>query len=236
MEILITGMHRSGTSALAHMLARGTKKSLLDDPEWAIVQGCTSYRDNQLIKNTLVDAEIVKCPRMNERLADIARDLEPRHIIVLVRDPRDVWASIMEKVATGRPTRMLNYNRLGVEERGVSGFSAAYQFYINTTLQVLRSPAIPLRIVWYDVFWKRKLATVGAIADLIGWPLDRQAVADIADLQLGPLKNKAPHDIGPKGPGRWRASLTDAERKSLEPAVSAYQELRLYAPSWIESS
>lgn len=95
MEILVTGLHRSGTSATARLLATMTHLSLLDDPQWAIFhpQMAKAYRQVNQYQQELAQADIVKCPRMGECLDLILEDFPQAQILYLVRDPRDVYCS-----------------------------------------------------------------------------------------------------------------------------------------------
>lgn len=132
MRFLVTGMPRSGTSLTAHLLSRATSLSLSDDPKEAMAatvhQGCVRWVRTLL---THLDGfAVVKAPRLTEVIGELLR-LDAALIAVhLVRDPRDVYCSVLEKVRTGNPTSMTDNERFhplsGSLEDGVAAAAAYY--------------------------------------------------------------------------------------------------------------
>lgn len=223
MQLLVCGMHRSGTSAVARLLAKGCDRTLLDDPEWAIRQDQSPTPANGTAQ--LEAHEIVKCPRMVESL-DAVFDLHPSaRAVVMVRDPRDVWCSIWEKTCTGRSTRMLSYRRLGVEGVGLPAFTAAYAIYCALTAQALLDHAEKLTILRYEDFFENRVVTVAGLADTMEWTFSQGAVVGLEHEQLGPPANKATGDAAIRGPERWRTDLHPREAAQFDDALRARADL-----------
>lgn len=220
-------MHRSGTSAVARMLAGASGCSFLEDPDWAMTGRLIDVAGQA---GELARWELVKCPRMTEVLPAALAVRPEARAAVLVRDPRDIFCSIQEKVRAGMPTRMLEFSRLGVEAGGAEGFAVAYRVYAETVLGLLGGPERErVRVVVYEQFCDDKLATVEQLSAWVGWPFDRAAIDGEQDRQLAPVHTKAAGDQSIKGPRRWRRDLGAPEQAALEPALAAYEALRLRA-------
>jgi hypothetical protein len=220
-------MHRSGTSAVARLLVESCRRSFLEDPDWAMT-GCLV--DVAAYADELARWELVKCPRMTEVLPAALAVCAGARTAVLVRDPRDVLSSILEKVRAGMPTRMLEFARLGVNAGGAEGFAQAYRIYADTVLGALDSAqGRRVRLVVYEAFCEDKPGAIAELAAWIGWSCDRAAIASRQDEQLGPTHTKDAGDQSIKGPRRWARDLDDADRSALGPAVEAYAALRARA-------
>src|SRR5215211_1901539 len=128
---MVCGLHRSGTSAMARMLAAGAGWTLLDDPEWAIEESATQFLEDDATFRELAGVDIAKIPRMVEALPQFLATFRDARVVIMLRDPRDTWCSIREKFATGRRTRMHEYSRLGISERGALGCRRAYDVYME---------------------------------------------------------------------------------------------------------
>lgn len=220
-------MHRSGTSAVAHLLAKSCGRRLLEDPEWAMTGrliDVTRHREE------LMRWELVKCPRMTEVLPAALAACAEMRAVVLVRDPRDVFCSIMEKVRAGMATRMLEFSRLGVEKGGADGFAEAYRIYTAIILGALDGPASArVRIVLYEAFCEDKCAAVSQLADWMGWRCDLGVIASRQYEQLGPVHTKHISDQSIKGPRRWARDLDEPDRAALSSALAAHAALQARA-------
>lgn len=226
MHLLICGMHRSGTSAVAHMLSASCRRTLLEDPDWAMTG---ELIDVTAPAEEIARYDIVKCPRMTEVLP-AALDAYPQaRAAVMVRDPRDVLCSILEKVNAGMPTRMLEFSRLGIRETGTAGFAQAYAAYARTVLGARAAQGSRVRLVRYEQFWTDRPASVAALASWVGWSSDRGAAESIQSRQLGPAHTKRPGDQSIKGAGRWRTELSETDQAALAPALEAHADLCLAA-------
>ncbi|MGP8303642.1 sulfotransferase family protein [Streptomyces inhibens] len=223
MQLLICGIHRSGTSAVAHMLSESCRRTLLEDPDWAMTGRLV---DVTAPAEELARWDILKCPRMTEVLP-AALDAYPQaRAAVMVRDPRDVLCSILEKVNAGMPTRMLEFSRLGVSETGAAGFAQAYVTYARTILSARAAAgAERVHLIRYEQFCTDRPAGIAALAAWLGWTCDREVCESIQSRQLGPFHTKHPGDQSIKGAGRWRTELSGADQAALGPALDAYTSL-----------
>jgi hypothetical protein len=216
-------MHRSGTSAVARLLAHSCERTLLEDPFWAMTGRLV---DVARWADELARWDLVKCPRMTEVLPRALAVCPQARAAVLVRDPRDVFCSILEKANAGMPTRMLEFSRLGVRDGGADGFSEAYGIYARTILDTLAGEdGDRVRVVVYERFCDDKPATVSELAAWMGWPCDPRACAQLQDHQLGPANTKHESDRSIKGPRRWSRDLGAEHRARLVASVEAYTAL-----------
>jgi len=223
MQLLVCGMHRSGTSAVAYMLSRSCRRTLLEDPPWAMTGRLIDVASQV---DELAGWDMLKCPRMTEVLPEALAVCPEARAAVLVRDPRDVLCSILEKVYAGMPTRMLEFSRLGVHEGGAVGFAKAYGIYARTVLDALaRAGTERVRIVVYENFWPDRPATITALAGWLGWPCDRDTCEALQNRQLGPAHTKHSSDQSIKGSGRWFRELGADHRAALAPSLEAYAAL-----------
>jgi hypothetical protein len=226
-DLLVCGMHRSGTSAVARLLVNSCQRSFLEDPDWAMTGRLVDVAGHA---DELARWELVKCPRMTEVLPVTLAVCAGARAAVLVRDPRDVLCSILEKVRAGMPTRMLEFARLGVSASGAEGFAHAYRIYADTVLGTLDSAeGRRVRLIVYETFCEDKPAAITELAEWIGWPCDRVMIASYQDEQLGPAHTKHAGDQAIKGPRRWARDLDEADRATLGPALKAYEALRARA-------
>lgn len=223
MQLLVCGMHRSGTSAVAHMLSRSCHRTLLEDPPWAMTGRLIDVAGQT---DELAGWDILKCPRMTEVLPEALAVCPEARAAVLVRDPRDVLCSILEKVHAGMPTRMLEFSRLGVHEGGAVGFSQAYGIYARTVLDTLALEGPErMRVVIYESFWPDRTTTIAALAGWLGWPCDRDACEVLQNRQLGPAHTKHSSDQSIKGSGRWARELSSDHQAALASSLEAYAAL-----------
>ena len=214
---------------MAHLLSAGAGWQLLDDPEWAIEEGAASFLDNRESYDELARVDIAKIPRMTEALPEFLDAFPAARVVVMVRDPRDTWCSIREKFSTGRKTRMHEYSRLGITERGALGCRMAFDVYMQRAEQA--AAAYPDRILFvpYEHFYRDRIAVAMRVAAWLGAPFDRAAAERIATAQLGPLRNKPTGDDGIRGPGRWQRDLPPDELAVFDSAAGTHDRLSRHA-------
>jgi hypothetical protein len=143
----------------------------------------------------------------------------------MVRDPRDIWCSIREKFATGRKTRMHEYSRLGITERGALGCAMAFAVYMQRAEAAAADQGERILFVPYEHFYADRVAVATRVAAWLRAPFDRAAAERIATAQLAPLRNKPAGDDGIRGPGRWRRDLPEDERAVFEAAAATHERL-----------
>ncbi len=215
------------------MLSAGTGLSLLDDPTWAFQTAAMglAYRQRPAWRDGLERHDVVKCPRMAEVLPEVLADFPCLQIVLVLRDPRDVYSSILEKTRTGRPTRMLDYRRLGTDDEGWLGICIAFNHYVDTLLAASAIvPAEQLAVIDYERFFAERVGVVQEVAERFGLAFSPEPARRISARQLSPARNKADDDQSIKGPARWRrdlpADVADAMgAMSLEPLERARQLL-----------
>lgn len=221
MRLLITGMHRSGNSAISRMLHVGSGLSLLDDPEWAVANPLL-YRNSDDRRDELVRSEIVKCPRMAGVLTEVLGDFRNTKAVWVARDPRDVLSSILEKVRRGRRTSMLSFPEIGLPEYGIECFSKAYVHYIRTLIDAKSTFCNNIHIVSYDEFFFDRMKVMGSVSDFASMEFCPERILPLLEEQLAPPQ----HKFGGFGkPGRYREDLSATEEDRLAEAVSAWRFL-----------
>ena len=215
MQILVTGLHRSGTSATARLLATMTHLRLLDDPQWAIFhpQMAKAYRQVSEYHQELTQFDIVKCPRMGECLDCILEDFPQTQIVYLVRDPRDVYCSIAEAQRSADPTvtTMADNQRFGPHEFLWQGVSLAFRAYAQQVLQAIHCAPERLTLVDYGEIYLNPQQTLQGLCQHLGLPIRTSDIASVAGQQLGPTRNKRQSDLSIKGANRWQQELDPAE-------------------------
>ncbi|ABW26486.1 sulfotransferase family protein [Acaryochloris marina] len=219
MQILVTGLHRSGTSATARLLATMTHLQLLDDPQWAIFHPnmAKAYRQVSDYHQELAQAEIVKCPRMGECLDCILEDFPQTQIVYLVRDPRDVYCSIAEAQKSSDPTvtTMADNQRFGPHESLWHGVSLAFCTYAQQALQAINGVPERLTLIDYVEIYQTPQQTLQGLCQHLGLPIRTSDIASAARQQLGPTRNKHQSDLSIKGAHRWQQELDPAEAASI---------------------
>jgi hypothetical protein len=225
LKVLVCGLHRSGTSAMAHHLAAGAGWDLLDDPEWAIEEGAASFLQNDASYAELARADIAKIPRMTEALPAFLEAFRGARVVVMVRDPRDTWCSIREKFATGRKTRMHEYSRIGVHERGALGCRMAFDVYMERAQAAADAEPDRVLFVPYEYFYEDRVTVAGQVAAWLDVPFDVDGARRVSGSQLAPLRNKPEDDHGIRGPGRWQRDLPQDELAVFEPAAATHDRI-----------
>lgn len=219
MKILVTGLHRSGTSATARLLAAMTHLQLLDDPQWAIFHPhmAKAYRQVSEYRQELTQADIVKCPRMGECLDCILEDFPQTQIVYLVRDPRDVYCSIAEAQNSADPTvtTMADNQRFGPHEFLWQGVSLAFRAYAQQVLQAINGAPERLTLIDYVEIFQIPQPTLQGLCQHLGLPIRTSDIVAVAGKQLGPTRNKRQSDLSIKGANRWQQELDPAEAASI---------------------
>lgn len=219
MQILVTGLHRSGTSATARLLAALTNLSLLDDPQWAIFhpQMAKAYRGVDEYRQELTQYDIVKCPRMGECLDLILEDFPHVCIFYLVRDPRDVYCSIAEAQKSSDPTvvTMADNQRFGPHDHLWQGVSLAFRAYAQQALQAIDLAPGKLFCIDYIEIYQHPQRTLKGLCQHLGLGIHTPDITTLATQQLGPTRNKCASDVSIKGANRWQQELDATEAAGI---------------------
>jgi hypothetical protein len=225
LKALVCGLHRSGTSAMAHLLSAGADWTLLDDPEWAIEEGAARFVDDRACFEELASHDLAKIPRMTEALPCFLETFAGARVVLMLRDPRDTWCSIREKFATGRRTRMHEYSRLGIHERGALGLRLAFDVYMERACAAAAAHPDRILFVPYEHFFADRVGMAARVAWWLDAPFDCARAERIVEAQLGPLRNKPTGDDGIRGPGRWLRDLPADEVAVFESATETHRRL-----------
>lgn len=233
MQVLVTGLHRSGTSATAKLLAAMTNFSLLDDPQWAIFhpQMAKAYRQVSQYRQELEASSIVKCPRLGECLDYILQDFPDTQIIYLVRDPRDVYCSIAEaqKSSDKTVTTMADNQRFGPHAHLWEGVALAFQAYAQQAIQAVRHYPDRLTFIAYVDLYRYPQQTVEGLCQHLNLAIANPSIRSLASQQLGPTRNKVQSDLTIKGENRWQQELSPTISTAiLELCETEFTTLKTY--------
>lgn len=190
MRLLVCGLHRSGTSVTAHLIARAEGYRIVDDPDFAVFQTDGPLR---LLKpldwlgNSLDDV-VVKMPRAAEYLdALVGSDWKT---VFVARKPTAVFRSILEAQFGTRDSvrSMLCYQRAPTSNRYLNGFIDAYLFYYSQVLSTYEQEHC--QVCDYD----QLVSTLACAAKTFGLKSDLSALAtaysELEFDRMDPLHNK----------------------------------------------
>jgi Sulfotransferase domain len=206
MKVLVCGMHRSGTSAVAHVLARTWERSLLDDPEWAISEadGPISYRQNPERHRDLNSHEIIKCPRAAEFLQEYIEDFNP-FVIFCVRNPIDVWASIVHAQFSRHSSvhTMFHYHTILDAANELRTFCCAFNRYMDVATDTLKYSKCNL--IFYETFLAQTFDCIRSLSAAVGFSIREEQSESVLvrHENYSPGRNKPSGEQNTIGPGRW---------------------------------
>lgn len=211
MQVLFTGLHRSGTSCAAKLCAFSTGLTLLDDPEWAIFHPSRAgaYRSVASFKSDLDIYDLVKCPRMAEQLPVVLDDFDQLGVVFMVRDPRDVYCSILEAQQSPDPTvsTMLDNRRFGSYQFDWEGVALSFVSYVDTLFNLEWRKRERILVCRYEDFVAAPRGSIDHVCARFSLPIVRDVPNSYISMQLAPIRNKRPCDTSIKGPGRWATEL-----------------------------
>jgi hypothetical protein len=219
-KVLVTGLHRSGTSVAAKMLAHVSRLGLNDDPEWAIFHPlmARAYRDVLQYRAELESSEIVKCPRMGECLTEALTDFPITKAVFVVRDPRDVYCSVREAVEAGHWTAatMADNARFGRHETLWQGVALAFRMYALEALAARRAHGERVIFSRYADLYRGLQCEISALCGALSVRELRPIPPGAERAQLAPLRNKSTYDTSIKGVDRWQEELTREVAETIE--------------------
>jgi hypothetical protein len=215
MRLLVCGMHRSGNSALAHLLCRATGMTLYDDPAWAQSPPHVVLNSREMrCELDLVD--VLKCPRMAGYLDRVLTTFGGIRVLWVHRDLRDIFASIKERVSNAPNTSLLNFSEIGLANEGLEALCLASKIYGEVLFDCLSRFPAAIRIIKYEEFFARKEETIAGVADWLKLTCDLNKISASLGTQWGPVRHKF-EDI--RGPGRYLTDLTSYELDHLMEAT-----------------
>jgi hypothetical protein len=206
--IVITGMPKSGTTAIAKLLGEATEKRVSSDPFYRLSQMKVDFRDrlfsNQLSLKTLwrryrhvFSGTIIKDPNFVSLLPQIREMLPEAGIVFIIRDPRDNIRSILNRLGLpGRPQEcVLDLAELPIGWRNLlSGRSpdVSGSDYIEILAKRWRMAAETLQlfqeycaVIRYEDFRSNKCDAIYNLARQLGY-VDLTNIEDHVDIQYQP--------------------------------------------------
>lgn len=200
-KVLVAGMPKSGTTAIAKLLAEAAQVDVCSDPFYQLDVRGVVYRDQLFRGDLALDGlwkefrdvfrgEIIKDPNFPLLLGDLTRLFPDAKVVFIVRDPRDNIRSILSRLKMpGNPA---------MAHEAVEKLSGAWGNVLNG-----RSPEMPgedylekmawrwrisaerylenqtnVRLIRYEDFRVNKKAEIEALAEELGYT----GLADISSL------------------------------------------------------
>ncbi|MFC2023733.1 hypothetical protein ACFLT5_03235 [Chloroflexota bacterium] len=210
------GCERSGTSAVSTLLKVGSGWTLLDDPveSWYIYPMVFRVGYGMPLKFWLKlrKHRIVKVPGF----ATILPYLRRRYLgdftaVYCLRDPRDVVASILERMEQGYTPLFTDVTWLGIRVRDpVEALAWRWRRYLES-MMAYRADKGSVVILRYEGFCSDKQGTLEEVAQAVRMPFSGDRVLSMLDRQF----RKGWSDTI-AGPGRWRRDLDSGSVRSIE--------------------
>lgn len=208
--IVICGCERSGTTAVASLLAAGTGKQLLDDPPeaWHLIPKVKMILEEpDALCQFLKPDTIVKVPGFAAVIEEVNSFTPHVQFVVVIRDPRDVVSSMLERLSD-RPgplflwTEWLNVQASGLVDR-LAGRWCKYIEMASASSHKCGN----VTFINYEDFVKDKILVLRELAELFGNSFHNGLVKDQLEFQFRKEKN---HTI--QGPGRYVSDLTEKDQ------------------------
>ncbi len=224
MRLCVVGSERSGTSAISTILSVGCDLSLLDDPReaWYAIPlvFMTSREFPAELLRKIREHDVVKVPALAAVLPQLRRALkESFPVLYCVRDPRDVVASIQERLRHG-DSLMAHAEWLGVQTANrVEALAWKWRRYLETAL-MYRDTGEDVVFLRYEDFVQDKTGTLRETAERLGLAFDEESVRPLLDRQH--RKRWSPTIAGPQ---RWRKDLEAHEVREIERICGPLMEI-----------
>lgn len=190
MKILIVGCERSGTTIVANLLAKSSGLSFLNDPKesWYIyplvrVIGLRGMPISFVFK--LWKYSIVKVPGFASILSHLRKvQITPFKVIYMVRDPRDNYAAIKERLKEDLNGLYLNINFLNLKGKNqCENVALRWNAYLNTAL-LYEEKYGNIKFVKYEDFLVNKLETITDIASFCKISIDTNLIVNDLNKQI----------------------------------------------------
>ncbi|UII27792.1 sulfotransferase [Fulvivirga maritima] len=189
MKVLVVGCERSGTSAISNLLARATKKNILDDPEYTwYLYPIIFLQKFTFSLRLFVDINkyyIVKVPGFATILPYLRYiSLFKFRVIYVIRDPRDNVASILERLEYDFNGLFLNVAWLRCSPRNiVETLSYRWNKYLQLCLEYKSQHPDEVKIIRYEDFLNDKGSVLKGIADFCELKFDINEIENELDIQ-----------------------------------------------------
>ena len=191
MKVLVVGCERSGTTAISALLAEGSGLSFLNDPpdSWYIyplvrMVGLKGFTFS-LIKR-LWKYDIVKVPGFATILNELKR-VHPKKfkVVYVVRDPRDTYAAIKERLEVNLAGSYLNIHFL--KKTGKSpceNIAIRWSTYLEMAKEFQTRNPSQIMFVKYEDFLEDKPGVLKSISEFASVRIDPLVIKDKMDKQI----------------------------------------------------
>ena len=207
-KLFVLGNHKSGTTAIAKLLATMCgQTATIDFPRiirrdgYALARGELSFEDLVNRHPALFCTDIVKIPALTFVAPEIVRRFPESKILFIVRDPRDNIRSILNRrkipgdrnqLPVLKKLLMRIQNRPSMDAdiwgSGDGGYVGVLARRWNLAIDALNKlGAIPF-VLKYEDFLAEKQPTLDLLANQFGFGIDRD-VSAILDMQFQPAGN-----------------------------------------------
>jgi hypothetical protein len=229
LKILITGCERSGTTIIAKLLSKSTGLKLLNDPKesWYIYPlvktiGLRGMPISFIFK--LWSFPLVKVPGFATILPQLRKtQINKFKVIYLVRDPRDNYAAIKERLNEDLNGLYLNINFLNLKGKNqCENIALRWNAYLNCVKDYKDNHG-DVFYVKYEDFLKDKLKVLQDVAIFCDVKFNSAEIIDDLDKQINKSwSNKI------KGEGRYIKDLTPNEIETITSITAKNMELFNY--------
>lgn len=212
MKILVCGCERSGTTIVAKLLSKSSGLKLLNDPKesWYIyplvrVVGLKGIPLSFILK--LWKNDIVKVPGFATILPELKQiNLKSFKVIYLVRDPRDNYAAIKERLNEDLNGLFLNVNFLNLKGKSKSeNIALRWNAYLNSAMD-FNKKYNNVYFLKYEDFLNDKIGKIEEISNYCNINFNSAKIINDIDKQI----NKS-WSNSIKGENRFIEDLTPDE-------------------------
>lgn len=188
MKVLIVGCERSGTSVISNLLSLSSGLSILDDPpeSWyyypLLYQGLSHISPKLLYK--LYKYKIVKIPGFATILPYLKKvHLSSYTIVYVIRDPRDVTASILERLSNDYNGLFINISWMSLQPNNlIESLSMRWRQYMIEAEKYSQNNK-NIIFVKYEDFQADKLDFMLNLGERLDIKMDKDLISNKLDMQ-----------------------------------------------------
>jgi len=217
MKVLVVGCERSGTTAISSLLSQGSGLSFLNDPpdSWYVfplvkmvgLKGFTYSLVRRLWKY-----DIVKVPGFATILPHLRR-IHPRKfkVIYIVRDPRDNYAAIKERLQVNLAGLYLNIHFLKkTGKTQCENIALRWMDYLELAKEFEAKHPSQIMFVRYEDFLNDKIGVLKTISEFCSITLDYSIIKENMDQQINKFWSGKI-----RGKSRYLTDLNDKEIETV---------------------
>ena len=191
MKLLVVGCERSGTTAIAKLISKGSGASFLNDPEdsWYIyplvnIIGIRGFTLNLIIR--LWKYKVVKIPGFVTILEQL-RKVHPFKfkVVYIVREPKDNYAAIKERLNESLNGLYVNIHYLRITGKSIpENIAHRWMTFLECANTYKKSFPEDLIFIKYEDFYKDKLKVLRDISDFAKLDFKEENVIHLIDTQI----------------------------------------------------